>query len=374
MSATVSSTCSSSLYSGSLSRRYKRYETNNALSESTHSATTTSLAAVANSAAMITSLTATIDSGLLSRSPSAASTVSGCVANTNNPSGTNYMQSLSQRLEGAERRLLEKEREIQTAKQDTQLARRELDVYKQSLQESERSRDSLTKQCRQFTSELEQIGKKLKEEEEHFQTSQFESRKQSNDFIILKQKIEDLKEENEAEMALEKKRNSEKMEKLVYEYESRIRQFVNAQRSQEQLLERLTESESQLDKTQSQLAHMERLQRTQSAIGETWEAQYRTAQSELEGIRDENAALKSRIRRQKKQIELLTQENELSERVIELETNVGRVQNRLQGDKSVSESCMEPPNGFYVAKEEQKNSGIFVDEERGSEVPIFTYF
>jgi hypothetical protein len=61
-----------------------------------------------------------------------------------------------------------------------------------------------------------------------------------------------------------------------------------------------------LDKTQSQLAHMERLQRTQSAIGETWEAQYRTAQSEMEGIRDENAALKSRIRRQKKQIELLT--------------------------------------------------------------------
>lgn len=136
---------------------------------------------------------------------------------------------------------------------------------------------------------------------------------------------------------------------------------------------------------------MERLQRTQSAIGETWEAQYRTAQSELEGIRDENAALKSRIRRQKKQIELLTrkgnfenkfknnslsysEENELSERVIELETNVGRVQNRLQGDKSVSESCMEPPNSFYVAKEEQKNSGIFVDEERGSEVPIFTYF
>ncbi|CAK5046321.1 unnamed protein product [Meloidogyne enterolobii] len=164
------------------------------------------------------------------------------------------------------------------------------------------------------------------------------------------------------------------MEKLVYEYESRIRQFVNAQRSQEQLLERLTESESQLDKTQSQLAHMERLQRTQSAIGETWEAQYRTAQSELEGIRDENAALKSRIRRQKKQIELLTQENELSERVIELENNVGRVQNRLQSDKSVSESCTEHANGFYVAKEEQKNSGIFVEEERGSEVPIFTYF
>ncbi|KAL7078764.1 hypothetical protein ACQ4LE_002008, partial [Meloidogyne hapla] len=214
MSATVSSSCSSSLYSGGLSRRYKRYEANNALSESTHSttnslfesnllrrsgsrtssmgnlsssvSTTSSLrrAAVANSAAMITSLTATIDSGLLSRSPSAASTVSGCVANTNNPPCGNYMQSLSQRLDGAERRLHEKEREIQTVRQDSQLARRELDVYKQSLQESERSRDSLTKQCRQLTSELEQMGKKLKDEEERFQTSQFESRKQSNDFIV----------------------------------------------------------------------------------------------------------------------------------------------------------------------------------------------
>jgi hypothetical protein len=36
------------------------------------------------------------------------------------------------------------------------------------------------------------------------------------------------------------------MENLVYEYESRIRQFVNTQRSQEQLIARLTETELQL--------------------------------------------------------------------------------------------------------------------------------
>ncbi|KAF7634873.1 Myosin motor domain-containing protein [Meloidogyne graminicola] len=360
MSATVSSSCSSSLYSSI--RRNRRYETN--LSESIHSTTTapslfesnlirrtgtrtssmgnlsssiststsSSLrrAAVANSAAMITSLTATIDSGLLSRSPSSASTVSGCISTTINGSGNNnYMQSISQRLEGAEKRLIEKEREIQIIKQDSQLTKRELDVYKQSLQESERSRELLTKQYRQLNLEFEQINQKLKDEEELYQSSQFE-----------------IKKENEAEIALERKKNLEKMEKLIFEYESRIRQLINSQRSQDNLLERLTEAESQLDKTQSQLLHMERLQRTQSTIGETWEAQYRTAQSELESIRDENAALKSRIRRQKKQIELLTQENELSERVVELENNFEKVQTRLQGDKFIV--LDEVKNNYFV--------------------------
>ena len=90
----------------------------------------------------------------------------------------------------------------------------------------------MSKQYRQLTSELDQMDKKFKEEEGRFQSSQFESRKQTNELGILKQKIEELKEENEAEMALERylknlknlkkflnfrKRNSEKMEKLIYE-------------------------------------------------------------------------------------------------------------------------------------------------------------
>lgn len=51
---------------------------------------------------------------------------------------------------------------------------------------------------------------------------------------------------------------------------------------------------------------MESLSKSQGAYGETWENQYRLALAELESLRDENACLKMKIRRQYKQIELLT--------------------------------------------------------------------
>lgn len=41
-------------------------------------------------------------------------------------------------------------------------------------------------------------------------------------------------------------------------------------------------------------------------MGETWESQYRVAMQEIDSLREENMTLKTKIRRQYKQIELLT--------------------------------------------------------------------
>lgn len=55
-----------------------------------------------------------------------------------------------------------------------------------------------------------------------------------------------------------------------------------------------------------QVARLESIRKTHEAYGETWEHQYRKAAVELESLRDENAMLKTKIRRQYRQIELLT--------------------------------------------------------------------
>jgi len=105
-----------------------------------------------------------------------------------------------------------------------------------------------------------------------------------------------------------RKKHSSVVDDLKHDYELKLHHFSVAQKNYDTLQTRLVDAESQLDKAVAQLAQAERLQRSQAVVGETWEQQYRGAMQEVESLRDENAALKSKIRRQYKQIELLTRE------------------------------------------------------------------
>uniref|UniRef100_A0A914IBU5 Myosin motor domain-containing protein n=1 Tax=Globodera rostochiensis TaxID=31243 RepID=A0A914IBU5_GLORO len=339
---------SSANYPGSLHRPHRSYRTSTASTVHTEpfsvgvrrsasgtstvnnlSSVTTSSSSVlrrhenATANSMLTSLTTTIDSGLLTRSPSSTSTVSG----THQQQQQHNSAMMAQRLDGAERRVMALERELQQQRQDAQMARRELEVYKQmarrELEDSERTRDSLSKQLRSVNAEMESMRNDLKKEQEQSQTTDFASRKMRGENNALRQRLEDEREESRAAIAAERKKHAEKADELANEYNSRLRQVGNAQRSTEQLQTKLTETESQLDRAFGQLTHLERLQKTQNSIGETWETQYRTAQSELQSVRDENAALKSKMRRQQRQIVLLTQQSELDSRVNELEERIG---------------------------------------------------
>jgi hypothetical protein len=137
-----------SAYSGSLNRRRKTCgelpERQNNLCRSSSNisalADTGSLSRHgATNNVMTTSFTTTVDSGLLTRCSSSASTTDSQLNLRQNGSSScsSYLQ-MGHRLNDSERKSQKLEREIHTLRQDFQLIKRELDVYKHSLQDSER--------------------------------------------------------------------------------------------------------------------------------------------------------------------------------------------------------------------------------------------
>lgn len=60
-----------------------------------------------------------------------------------------------------------------------------------------------------------------------------------------------------------RKKNAEKLEELRHEYEMRLHHVTTTQKSNEQLQERLAETESQLDKAIAQIVQMERMNKSQ---------------------------------------------------------------------------------------------------------------
>ncbi|VDN18325.1 unnamed protein product [Gongylonema pulchrum] len=68
---------------------------------------------------------------------------------------------------------------------------------------------------------------------------------------------------------------------------------------------------------------MESINKSKGTYGDTWEHQYRTALAELQSLRDENASLKTKIRRQNREIELWKQQTEMEADVALLENKMG---------------------------------------------------
>uniref|UniRef100_A0A915E3Y0 Myosin motor domain-containing protein n=1 Tax=Ditylenchus dipsaci TaxID=166011 RepID=A0A915E3Y0_9BILA len=236
---------------------------------------------------MTSSLTNTFDSGL---------------ARSSSSSSSNQMVQ----LQASERRVSQLERELQSVKTDGQLVKREVEVYKAALQEAERAKDTLTKQTRGLSSEVERLTKSIETSDQKLQQNEFDNRKWVNECEVWKQRLENSIADSKNELMAEKKKHAEKLDEQKHDYELKIHHISNSQKSHDQLQEKLTEAELQLDKAIGQLAQMERMNKSNATIGETWESQYRQSLQEVESLRDENASLKSKIRRQYKQIELLT--------------------------------------------------------------------
>uniref|UniRef100_A0A1I7RIC1 Myosin motor domain-containing protein n=1 Tax=Bursaphelenchus xylophilus TaxID=6326 RepID=A0A1I7RIC1_BURXY len=234
-------------------------------------------------------------------------------------------------LQSSERKCAQTERELQTVKTDLQLAKRELEVYKQSLQEAEMTKESQSRQLKQLTREFEQNEKALKEEETKNQTLELHLKKVQKDLEYSRKKVEDTIAESKNDIMAERKRLMDKMNKMQVEYDNKIQLLQSNNRANEGLQTDLIETRGQLDRAMLEIGQLNKLQRSQSTIGETWEQQYRAVILEMEAIRDENASLKSKIRRQYKQIELLSQQSDLDDCVSELEDRMEKIRPRFDG-------------------------------------------
>ncbi|CAD5218881.1 unnamed protein product [Bursaphelenchus okinawaensis] len=234
-------------------------------------------------------------------------------------------------LQNVERKCAQTERELQTLKTDLQLAKRELEVYKQSLQEAEMSKETQSRHLKQLNRDLEQAQKALKEEETKTEGLDMQLKKTQRDLENSRKKVEDTIAESKNDIMAERRRLMDKMSKMQDEYDNKIHVLQSNQKANEGVKSDLQEARSQLDRAMLEIGQLNKLQRSQSTIGETWEQQYRGVILEMEAMRDENASLKSKIRRQYKQIELLSQQSNLDDCVSELENRIENVRPRFEG-------------------------------------------
>ncbi|VDO29252.1 unnamed protein product [Onchocerca flexuosa] len=128
--------------------------------------------------------------------------------------------------------------------------------------------------------------------------------------------------QNELENVRNKRKTRLKMDALSRANEIKKRS-IKEEQAIEELQKELNLRTSQLNRALAQINHLENINKSQGIYGETWEHQYRLALAELESIRDENASLKTKIRRQYREIELLKQQSEMEADVAMLESKMG---------------------------------------------------
>ncbi|VDK60081.1 unnamed protein product [Anisakis simplex] len=252
-------------------------------------------------------------------------------------------RSQSQSQMANERKIAQLERQIMSAHTDIEIQKREIEVYKASLVESEKvrdhstsfsflfqlhdcfkERDSLSQKVRKMAADASAMERSFAEEERKAHESELRLKKVQEELTALKQKHDKSLTESRCELREEKKRMRQKMEDLIKEQEAkRVPRNAHLEKTLEETQMQLAETRSQLDRAVTQITHLESLSKSQGAYGETWENQYRMAMTELEALRDENAALKMKIRRQYKQIELLTQQSQMEADVADLENRIG---------------------------------------------------
>ncbi|KAM3725081.1 Myosin heavy chain, striated muscle [Dirofilaria immitis] len=234
----------------------------------------------------------------------------------------NLSRSSSQSHFANERKISQLERQIVSAHTDTQMLKREIEVYKSTLSENEKERDMLSQKVRTLDISVKQLEQSLSDEEKKNHEYELRLKRTQNELENVRNKYEKAVKDGQTEILEERRKMRLKMDTLSRSNEIKKR-GIREERTIEELQKELNSRTSQLNRALTQINHLENINKSQGVYGETWEHQYRMALAELESLRDENASLKTKIRRQYREIELLKQQSEMEADVAMLENKMG---------------------------------------------------
>ncbi|TMS38911.1 hypothetical protein L596_005533 [Steinernema carpocapsae] len=167
------------------------------------------------------------------------------------------------KLMDSERQVATLERSLQSANTDNQLLRREIEVYKQSLSEAEREKETLNRTNKGLIYDLEKTGKCLTKEENKVQTLEQKLKKSQTDVDLWKQKFEEGVVESKNDIIFERKKMKERMDKLVHEHELHKNHYSTMDKTRDKLQNELADTQVNLDRALAQIAHMEKMSRSQ---------------------------------------------------------------------------------------------------------------
>ncbi|KAL3982963.1 Myosin head (motor domain) family protein [Acanthocheilonema viteae] len=235
----------------------------------------------------------------------------------------NLSRSSSQNQFANERKISQLERQIISAHTDAQMMKREIEVYKSTLAENEKERDMLSQKVRTLDISVKELEQSLSDEVRKNHEYELRLKRTQNELEHVRDKYEKAVKDGQTEILEERRKMRLKMDALSRANEMKKR-YTKEEQTIEELQNELASKTSQLNRVLAQVNHLENINKSQGVYGETWEHQYRMALTELESLRDENASLKTKIRRQYREIELL----KLAEQS-EMEADVAMLENKM---------------------------------------------
>lgn len=167
-------------------------------------------------------------------------------------------------------------------------------------------KESLQTANRKQSNQLQETTRQLNSAQKNADNLALRLKKALADCDEWKKKHEESIVESKTEILMERKRAMDRAEACEKETELKQSRMATIESARMELGGELARTQSELDRCRQIIIQLEENLKSQESLGNSFGRHQTNLNFEIENLRDENCALKAKIRRQYKQIELLT--------------------------------------------------------------------